>query len=465
MFRFRLVTLLFAVLVLTGLWSGLCAEPQTPLTPPVGPFGLSRISTGDGKPLDIDSFVSSETCGVCHERAWKEFQGSMHSAAHAEPFYRGFADLARKEAGDKEYASCSGCHSPAGVVSALIPKKHDRELPAEAKAGVSCDVCHQISSLTGSDGPWGEPGNASFTLTASQVKYNHSGLFQKNRAHSGERRDFFAKAEYCASCHTVIHPVNGLRIESTYGEWKASIYAKKGIQCQDCHMRNVEEMQTVVKTLQPIVVKGQRVLNGAEGEIFRHYFVGGNANADRLAGGKVHAKMAEAWLQTAARIELKAPASYKPGEKLLLDVIVENVGAGHNLPTGVTELRQMWIHLRIADQHGKTIFQSGKLDDKGELPADAIWFGATAVDKAGRTTLKPWEMVRLSQNRTIPPKGSIKTPIAPELPKDLSGPLTITAKLLYRSASPSAVALAMPDKPLEPTIVEMAKTDTMVAGK
>ena len=95
-------------------------------------------------------------------------------------------------------------------------KKHDRELPAEAKAGVSCDVCHQISRLTGAEGPWGEPGNASFTLTAGRVKYAHSGLFQKNRAHSGEQRTFFAKAEYCASCHTVIHPINGLRIESTY---------------------------------------------------------------------------------------------------------------------------------------------------------------------------------------------------------------------------------------------------------
>ena len=183
MFRFRfMVILLFAMILLTGIWAGLRAEPRTPATPPVGPFGLSRVATEDGKPLDIDSLVSSETCGVCHERDWKEFQGSMHSAAHTEPFYRGFALLARKEAGDKVYAYCSGCHSAAAVVSGLIPKKPDRNLPAEAKAGVSCDVCHQISRLTGSDGPWGEPGNASFNLTESQVKYANSGLFQKNRA-------------------------------------------------------------------------------------------------------------------------------------------------------------------------------------------------------------------------------------------------------------------------------------------
>lgn len=466
MFRFRfMVFLLFAMIVLTGIWVGLHAEPRTPATSPVGPFGLSRISTGDGTPLDIDTFVSSESCGVCHEREWKEFHGSMHSAAHGEPLYRGFAELARKEAGDKVYAYCSGCHSPAGVVSGLVPKKHDRELPTEAKAGVSCDVCHQITSLTGTEGPWGEPGNASFMLTAGQIKYAASGLFQKNRAHSGEQRAFFTKAEYCASCHTVIHPVNGLRIENTYGEWKASVYAQKGIQCQDCHMRNVEEMKKVAETLQPIVVKGQRVVNGQERDIYRHYFVGGNANADRLAGGKTHAKMAEAWLQSAARIELNTPSGYTPGGKLPIDVIVHNVAAGHNLPTGVTELRQMWVDLRIADQQGKTLFRSGNLDEKGDFAADSIWFGAVAVDQSGKMTMKPWEMVRLSHKRTIPPKNALKTPITPELPKDLSGPITIAAKLLYRSAPPGAVALAMPDKPLAPTIIEMAKTETKVAGK
>jgi hypothetical protein len=28
-----------------------------------------------------------------------------------------------------------------------------------------------------------------------------------------------------------------LRIEEAFTEWKESIYAKKGITCQDCHMR------------------------------------------------------------------------------------------------------------------------------------------------------------------------------------------------------------------------------------
>ncbi len=453
---------LFLALVYAGTRATIRGEPRTPDKPPVGQFGLSRIATANGKPADIDAFLSSDTCGVCHEREQKELQGSLHLASHTEPLYRGFAELARTEAGDGVYAYCSGCHSPAGVVSGLIPKKRDNALPEEAKAGVSCDVCHQITNLTGREGPWGEPGNASFTLKPARVKYAASGTFEQNRAHSGEKRDFFGKSEFCASCHTVIHPENGLRIESTYDEWQGSVYAQKGIQCQDCHMRSVEEAKTVAETLKPVTIKGPRVTNGAEREIARHYFVGGNANADRLANGKAHAAMAEERLKSAVRVELKTPATASAGKKLPVEVVVQNIGAGHNIPTGMTELRQMWVDLQILDQNGKTVFRSGELDAKGELPPDAIWFGTTAVDKSGKETVRLWEMVKFKQKRTIPPKGSLGGSLEPVLPKGLTGTVTIKARVLYRSASPGMVALVMKEKAFVPRIVEMAKTEASV---
>jgi hypothetical protein len=454
------------VVVLLGSISVYSAETTPSQTPPaktpVGPFGLSRITTDDGRPADIDFFQSNETCGVCHDRQLKEFQGSMHSASHSEPLYRSFAELARKEAGDKVYAECAGCHSPAGVVTGLIPKKHDPELPAEAKAGVACDVCHQISALTGAEGPWHEPGNASVVLQPGQVKFGDSGRVAENRAHTGEKRAFFAKAELCASCHTVIHPVNGLRIESTYAEWKASVYAEKGIQCQDCHMRSVADAARVAETLQPVVVKGPRVHNGAEREIYSHYFVGGNSNTDRLSGGTMQAAMAEERLKSAARIELVVPAKAAAGKDMAIEVVVRNVAAGHNLPTGVTELRQMWIDLRVSDASGKTIFRSGQLDAAGELPADAVRFGAVAVNDAGKVTVRPWEMARISWKHTIPPKGAEHEKLNVPLPAGTSGACVIEAKLLYRSVAPGVVAVAMDRSAFTAKIVEMTSAKASV---
>jgi len=466
MTKSRLLDLLVVVILLTQTPFGLAAEAKRPDVAPEGPFGYSLTRTGDDAPVDINSFLPSGFCGICHERELKELRGSMHPASHTDPFYRGSAELARKEAGDKIYAFCSGCHSPAGVVSGFIPAEQEPDLPLAAKDGVSCDVCHQISSLTGNQGPWQEPGNASFVLKpGTTTRFGDSGQVAKNSNHTGEKKDFFTKSEFCASCHTVIHPVNGLRIEHTYGEWKSSVYAEKGIQCQDCHMRSVEDAVKVAETLQVVVVKGQRAKDGAVREIHPHFFVGGNANADRLAGGTMHAKMAEARLKSAAQIEVKAPATATAGQNLPLEVVVHNIAAGHNLPTGVTELRQMWVDLRILDPTGKTVFRTGELNDRGELPPDAIWFGAVAADSSGKATVKLWEMASFIRKRTVPPKGSLSEKVLASLPADLSGTVAVEATLLYRSASPRIVSEILGEDAFTPKIVEMAKTRTTVSLK
>ena len=43
-------------------------------------------------------------------------------------------------------------------------------------------------------------------------------------------------SKICGGCHNVDHPVNGMHLETTYTEWEKSPQARKGIQCQDCHM-------------------------------------------------------------------------------------------------------------------------------------------------------------------------------------------------------------------------------------
>jgi hypothetical protein len=166
------------------------AEPQARDAATAGPYGYTLVRTADGERADVESFFLNKDCAVCHPRQLREVQGAMHSAAHTDPLYHSLAEMARKEAGDRVYVYCSGCHSPPGVVSGLIPAKRDAALPAEAKAGVTCDVCHQISSLTGQAGPWGEPGNASFVLQAGgRVRFGHSGVVAENRSHTGEKKD------------------------------------------------------------------------------------------------------------------------------------------------------------------------------------------------------------------------------------------------------------------------------------
>ena len=432
-------------------------NPPRPESPPRGPFGFSRVTTPDGKPVAADGFATSEDCSACHSRQAAEFEGSFHSVSHHDPLYRAFAELARKEAGEEVYAYCSGCHAPASVVSGLVPGTPEAELPDNVKAGVQCDICHQTRALTGAEGPWGEPGNASIVLGPGAAKTSMRPEIKTNLAHTASRAEFLESAEFCASCHTVIHPLNGLRIEHTYDEWRKSVYAEKGIQCQDCHMRSVEEAVRVAATLTPATVMGKTSeLSGTEREIAPHWFVGGNVEAERLTGSAAHAEMAEARLKSAAKLSIEEPTRSADGAELAFTVAVENVGAGHALPTSLTELREMWLHVRVVDAANNVLFESGALDDHRELTPGTVRFGTTLLDAAGKPTFKPWEGASFGYHRLIPPKEVERERFVAKLPAAAVGELSIEARLHYRIAAPHVIQAVLGDKAFDPKVVEMA---------
>jgi hypothetical protein len=340
----------------------------------------------------------------------------------------------------------------------MIPGVPEEQLPDIAKAGVTCDVCHQVTALSGVEGPWGEPGNASLVLSPGEHrKFGPADEIVRQPAHDGERRDFFESSEFCASCHTVIHPRNGLRIEHTYQEWKESVYSEKGIHCQDCHMRSVEDAVEVARTLEPLdkPLDNWAIL-GEPRPISRHDFVGGNADAGLLSDGKEHAALAVERLQSAADLSIEAPETARAGDSLGFEVVVTNVAAGHSLPTSLTELREMWVHLRVLDGAGELLFESGALDEEGGIREGAIRFGAHTVDAAGELTYKPWEAVGFGWKRLVPARGSTRDRVELTLPEEAGGNIQIEARLLYRIAPPEVVRMVMGEDAFEPTVVEMA---------
>lgn len=227
-------------------------------------------------------------------------------------------------------------------------------------------------------------------------------------------------------------------------------------------MRTVDEARRVAATLTPIVPRGKSWAEGKERPIGYHLFAGGNASADLLGGGAKHARMAADRLRSAAKLELLAPRSARPGSPLALEVVVTNIGAGHNLPTSLTELREMWVELTI-EGGGRVLFRSGGLDAQGDIDPSAMRFGAHAGDKHGRLTYKPWELTHFLWKRLIPPKSSARDAFTVPLSRDARGPLTISARLLYRSAPPKVLRLLYgKDAPVLRT-VEMARALQTVA--
>ncbi|MEI6128424.1 MAG: multiheme c-type cytochrome, partial [Pseudomonadota bacterium] len=371
------------------------------------PFFPSLITTDTGKPVTPDKFEDPSICAGCHPDIHAQWKGSMHSFAFADPVFTALWKLGAQETKGATTNLCGGCHTAIGVVSRdLTLKDGDFHTSEIARQGVQCDLCHTIKATAFLETPTYEPQNASFVVDPGKVKrgpYKDATSPQHETAYS----ELHTKSEFCANCHQVFHPFNNFHIERTYDEWKYSVYAQNNIQCQDCHMMPIEKAVEAAKTLKRPQNPGQPCIMGPKRDnMFTHEFVGANFTVPALLGDKKHAELAERRLKSAAELEISSPQSFTSGANASIAVKVTNVAAGHNLPTSLTEVRQMWLDIKVTDAAGKELFRSGALDAQGNLSEDAKIFNAHAVDKNGQYTVKPWEMVRFESNKTIPPKGS-----------------------------------------------------------
>lgn len=423
-------------------------------------FLPSAQTTVDGKLVSLDDYPSNADCLRCHERIGNEWQGSMHAAAFHDPVFRALYRQASDETEGLTDRLCMGCHSSPLVVSGHGSPEGLASFGPPVTEGVSCVVCHTIreSNLKSPDAL---PANASFIVDpGGPIRGPDAERRCLQRGRSTERNELLTRSEFCANCHGVVHPTNGFVIERTYEEWRGSIYAKKGIQCQDCHMRPVDVALQTARSLERLKTPGRATPKSPlRDHISHHSFVGGNVAVPRLMGHDAHAKLAETLLQGAASLELTIPDQLTAGEPAEFNVRVANETAGHNLPTSLVEVRQMWLDVEVQDAHGNELFRSGAVDAQGDIDPDAVMFHAVAADAEGNPTIKPWEMTQFLSTHTIPPRESVQERYTFQVPDDVVGPVRIQVTLRYRSYSQKLARLLLgEDAPTVP-IVEMASAE------
>jgi hypothetical protein len=428
------------------------------------PFFPSLINTSTGEPVQPDEFEDPEVCAGCHDEIFEQWDGSMHSKAMVDPVFQALWKLAVKETEGEVDTLCLGCHTAIGVVTdgvTVDPETMEVKASDIALQGVQCDFCHTIEGTSIQYTPTMDPNNASLIMDPGEVKrgpYDDS----ESPYHDTEFSELHTSSEFCGSCHNVFHPVSNFPIERTYDEWSQSVYARAGIQCQDCHMMPVAVASETARTLKKGRNPGKASSIGPDREQVRtHEFVGGNFAIPALLGSELHAKMAKERMKSAAEMELLFPEGSKAGDLVRFKVKVTNVGAGHNLPTSLTEVRQMWLDVTVLDGKGNEIFRSGALDKEGNIDPEAAIFRSWAVDKDGHHTDKPWEISHFESVRTIEPKGSDLENYAFLVPKDASGDMTIKAVLRYRSFPQYLANLLLGDGAPTVPVVDM----TTVEGK
>jgi len=419
-------------------------------------FPPAYISIEGHRDLTDEDWTDPRLCGQCHTKQYEGWNGSMHSNAFKDPVFQALWALAEK-ADPSNRNHCGGCHTPIGIATDSVMFDPDAGLHGgfsagpNAEHGVSCDVCHTISGTNLQKTAVLEHGNSSYVLAPGETKRATLENAESPYHQTGDS-EHHAKSDFCGNCHNIFHPVNNFPIERTYDEWKYSIYAQNDIQCQDCHMvpvaianRVADELKRPEELDEP-TLEGFAALGGPWRKVVhKHGFVGGNAVVtaalnDALAesdkaedlGRGTNYDEAIARLRNVASLELTLTNEGGPLHRAR--VKVTNERAGHNLPTSLTEVREVWLEVVATDDQGRELTRSGTLDEHNALPEDTVVFNAVAVDKNGEHTHFPWEITRFTKVNTIPPKGYKTADYFFNIPEDAES-VTLVAKLHYRSFS------------------------------
>ena len=439
--RIGIITLLFALgfivsVVLAGPPSGKLADPQDPFFP-------SRLSAAGGKAIKASDFEPPEDCGECHDQIYSQWEGGMHANAWKDPAYTALHALASKETRGLADRYCIACHAPVAVLSGEVQPGKEFNVGELSQKGVQCDFCHTVSGSLGI-------GNLPAVSSPGPIK---RGPFKDSQspAHEVAFSPFHTSAEFCGMCHDVYHPANGLPLEKTYTEWSEGPYPSRGVKCQDCHMT-------------PGIIKFQpnpgaaATMGPAREHIWTHNIVGANAAMASHLGFRGHSEMALKRLKSAASLEILSPTQARAGEVATVKVKVANVGAGHFLPTGLTESREMWLEVTVTGPGGARLFVSGKTDEKGEIDPDAVLYQTVFANTQGDPVgARVWEADHLLWDHRIPPLGHSLERFSFPIPAGMKGKCQVEARLLYRSFSQGVVNLLLGEKAPAWPIYEMTQ--------
>jgi hypothetical protein len=249
---------------------------------------------------------------------------------------------------------------------------------------------------------------------------------------SPETRAYLRSSELCGACHDVRlfgTDVIGARagehfkrLRNAYSEWAA--WAKReeragrpAATCQDCHMSTFPGVCVPGVTAageRSVCPPGTRLEARAPGaypeapvatasrestRVTTHSFSGVDlplaldfpeALFDEPtidSSGVPASARARRDLLLRAALRMDLGEVRRDGARLLVPVEIENVGAGHRVPAGFSQEREVWVHLRVRDGGGRVLYEVGRVERGDEDLHDKVFVRVSTrgdVDGAGR---------------------------------------------------------------------------------
>ncbi len=340
-------------------------------------------------------FQPNAACARCHMQQLDEYTGSPMHYASVSPVFRAF-ERALHEVGDAPFGPdaageakdfCRRCHAPVAALTGRLDEAFD---PIEE--AITCDFCHRVTEV--------ELANMRLEASPDVAKLGPFADALANDFHTSVATpEPLQSPLFCGSCHDVRIPKPDLatgedfsRLEDLFTEWATSPWADpehplnplagqpgigalhdeapgEQVTCQDCHMSLYparrfdevvplsafagvapEQLDRKAHKLYPIGLAAE-VEDAPLRRVSVHRFGGASVPMIPFPAGddrreSVHAAR-EAMLKAAVELDLEAEV--EPGEAIEVRAWLENVGAGHNVPSGFSQEREVWVELKVRD--------------------------------------------------------------------------------------------------------------------
>lgn len=289
---------------------------------------------------------STASCTSCHTDHGAEFARSRHAAATRSPVFEAMLPRVEASWGSLARARCESCHAP--------PHGDDQ--------AIGCVSCHAAVGNRGAhDGrivlDVDAPVLGSIGVTAAPHATRTSGLL--------------GASDLCASCHEVSGP--NLFVEHTGSEHALAVEQTGAPACARCHV--------------PAGADAPIANGGIARARHDHRFVGVDPAWEGDDAARAEAAEASRALVSAA-LELR----FVDGTLEL-----ENVGAAHAVPTGVTFFRDLWVDLVVTHADGRVerlarVITLGDRPMRGTAPVAL----PTDADHVEENRLAPFEIRRVA---------------------------------------------------------------------
>jgi hypothetical protein len=359
---------------------------------------------------NLSLFTTSDNCIACHNvlvtpqgedvSIGASWRSTMMANSARDPYWQAGV---RRETIDHPMHSaaiqdeCAECHMPMstqisrasdgkGEVFAHLPfnKDNGTDLQKFAADSISCTVCHQISNerLGTRESFNGEfvmkptpPDGTRVIFGPYQIDAGRKTIMRSVTGFVQAQGTHIQQSELCATCHTLYtqafsptgQVIGSLPEQMNFQEWQHSDYSKgqDAQSCQACHMPEVKGATRVAS-----------VLGDFRDGLSRHLFVGGNAFMVRLMNryrGDLGVVATSSEMEATARATIRQlqedtanvsiTRTELVGTTFNVDVAVRNI-TGHKFPTGYPA-RRTWLHFTVRDGDGRTVFESGAVDESG----------------------------------------------------------------------------------------------------